>query len=304
MKQFNPEDYLLFSCMAGSHLYGTNTQESDLDIRSVCLPPMEILLNPFENFEVKDGFEGEDKAVYNLKKFIDLCSQANPNLLELLFVPEKNILFKDKRWNLIIENKNLFLSTKVRYTFTGYSISQLNSIKRHREWFITPPDHKPTRKEFGLTDSPLVSEASLQNVLAVPHELFLPEHHQELARERLYRDAKKKWDNYEQWRKNRNPKRKAREEQYGYDCKYASHLFRLMAEGKELLLTGNITFPLPNADRLLEIKNGYLSYDQVITLASTIELEFEDLYYQSPLPHAPDRNALKELYFDIVLRKN
>ena len=73
MKDFNPEDYKIFECLTGSKMYGTNTLESDTDIRSICIPPLKVLLNPFMNFEQKDsGFIEEDKAIYNLSKFMKL----------------------------------------------------------------------------------------------------------------------------------------------------------------------------------------------------------------------------------------
>ncbi len=299
-KQFDPVEYRIFEGITGSRLYGTATPDSDLDTRGVCIPPLEVLIDPFMNFNVKDSFDGEDRAIYDLGKFMSLCADANPNIVELLFINGENVLYQKAEWTHIIDHRNLFLSKNIKHRFLGYAFAQLEAIKRHREWFIQPPDHKPTREEFGLRQTPLVSEAGLQNVLSVPHELFLPEHHAELVRERAYRDAKKKWDNYQQWSKNRNPKRKGTEEKFGYDTKYASHLFRLMYEGKELLLTGNITFPLVDADELLKIKNGFLSYEQVLSLASVMEYNFEQWYNESALPHTPNRNALKELYFEIV----
>ena len=107
-----------------------------------------------------------------------------------------------------------------------------------------------------------------------------------------------------QWKTNRNPKRKASEEKMQFDGKYASHLFRLMLEGKELLLTGNITFPLPDAEWLLAIKNGEYKYEQILEMATNMEKDFETWYKQSPLPNSPDINKLKDLYFDIVLGNN
>jgi uncharacterized protein len=255
-KQFDPVANRIFEGMSGSHLYGMNTPESDMDTRGVFLPDFRVLLDPFMKTETFDSFEGEDRALYSLGKFMNLCVDNNPNVLELLYVPEQFTLFKTPVWDKLVEYRNLFLSKNIKHRFLGYAFAQLEAIKRHREWFIDPPTHKPTREEFGLTQTPLVSEASLQNVLAVSQELLRPEHHEELVRERAYRDTKKKWDNYQQWQKNRNPKRKGSEEKFGYDTKYASHLFRLMAEGAELLLTGNLTFPLQNADELLAIKNG------------------------------------------------
>lgn len=304
MKNFNPEDYKIFECLTGSKMYGTDTPESDEDFRGVCVPPLEILLDPFMSFDQKDsGFDTEDKTIYNLSKFMKICAECNPNITELLFVPERNILFKDKRWERVLENKNLFLSKKAKFTFTGYSFSQLQSIKNHRQWFVSPPKDKPHRKDFGLTDSPIVSGMNLENSLNMPYELFKPEYHDELVREREYREEKRRWDNYVSWRDNRNPQRRALEDKWGFDTKHGSHLVRLMTEGKELLLTGNITFPLENAEEIKAIKNGKYSYEEILDMAETMEKEFETWYEKSPLPKMPDRNKLKELYLEIVLGK-
>ena len=60
MKQFNPEEYLIFEGIVGSRLYGLANSESDLDKRGVCLPPIEVLIDPFQGFDVKDSFDGDD----------------------------------------------------------------------------------------------------------------------------------------------------------------------------------------------------------------------------------------------------
>lgn len=305
-KQFDPTQYRIFEGITGSRLYGTATPESDTDTRGVCVPPMNVLLDPFMSFNVKDSFEDdEDRAIYDLGKFMELCSQMNPNIVELLFIPEQFTLYKDKRWDLIVQNKNLFLSKKAKYTFTGYAVSQLNSIIRHREWFISPPDHEPTREEYGLPQMPDVAMGWVNSIKqSINFDLIKPELVDTIRKEWDFRDAHRKWENYQHWLKERNPKRKASEEKIGFDGKYASHLFRLMTEGKELLLTGNITFPLPNAEWLLSIKNGAYTFEQILEMAKTMEQEFEQWYAESPLPHSPNINGLKELYYQIVLGDN
>lgn len=300
-KQFDPRKYLIFEAIVGSKLYGTSNEFSDTDLRGICIPPMNVLLDPFMGFEVKDsGFEEEDRAIYNLGHWMKLCADANPNIIELLFIPNKFRVYSSMIWELILDNKNLFLSKKIKHTFTGYAFSQMKKMELHREWFENPPTHKPTREEFGLTQSPVISEGLLQNALQLKHEFFKEEYLEEIRKEKSYREAKKKWDNYYSWLTQRNPERRAMEEKFGYDGKFASHVFRLMSEGKELLLTGNITFPLPNADWLLSIKEGFYSYEQIMEMARTMEQEFELWYEQSSLPMKPNRNKIKELYLSIV----
>jgi uncharacterized protein len=301
MKDFDPTKHLIFEGITGSKLYGTNTPESDTDRRGVCTPPMDVLLNPFMPFEQKDsGFEEEDRVIYALGKFFALCADCNPNIVELLFVPENMILFNSPEWELVQENKHLFLSKKAKYTFTGYAFSQLNAIKTHRQWFIDPPKKKPERKDFGLKEVPLVTGDNLDHALNIPHDLFKDEFREELMNEREYRIQKKKWDNYVAWRDNRNQKRREMEDKFGYDCKHASHLIRLMTEGKELLLTGNITFPLENSDEIRAIKNGKYSYDEILGIAENMDREFDTWYESSTLPKAPDRNKLLDLYIEII----
>ena len=105
------------------------------------------------------------------------------------------------------------------------------------------------------------------------------------------------------WRVNRNKSRAVLEEKFGYDTKHASHLFRLIWEADELLSTGYITFPLPNASEILEIKNGKYSYGEVISLVDTYEEKFENMYNKSILPHSPNEKRIRELYLEILVER-
>jgi hypothetical protein len=105
MRDFDPIECRIFEAVVGSNLYGTATPESDMDYRGVCIPPMNVLLNPFMPFEQKDsGFEEEDRAIYALGKFLKTCADANPNIIELLFIPESKIIYNTKYWDKIGED--------------------------------------------------------------------------------------------------------------------------------------------------------------------------------------------------------
>jgi predicted nucleotidyltransferase len=300
---WNPVDYRIFETVSGSQLYGTSTPYSDIDYRGICVPPMEILLDPFHGFEQKDsGFEEEDRTLYALGKYMKLCADGNPNIVELLFAPESCWVYSSKYWEHILENRHLFISKKVKFTFSGYAFSQLHKIEQHRKWFIDPPKEKPTRKMFGLTDSPRISGEGLIAVSNIAFDLLEPKFRDEVRSELDYRAAKQSWDNYMSWFTSRNPKRKELEDKYTYDTKCALHLFRLMYEGRELLLTGKITFPLNERDELLEIRNGKYSYEEVIEKARELEKQFDDWYNQSTLPYSANWKELKNLYWQIICK--
>lgn len=298
---WNPVDYRIFETVSGSQMYGTSTPTSDTDYRGVCIPPNNVLLDPFHGFEQKDsGFEEDDRTIYALSKFIKLCADGNPNIIELLFAPESCWTFHTYEWWKLLESKKYFVSKKVKFTFSGYAISQLNAIKTHRQWFIDPPKKKPERKDFGLTDAPIISGEGLMNLAKIGLEYMKEEVQDEIRRELTYRAEKQKWDNYISWKINRNPKRMELEDKYGYDTKHAMHLFRLFFEGQELLMTGNITFPLKHAEELLAIRNGKYSYEEIIEDASRMDANFNLLYEESPLPFGPDLEKLRELYFYLI----
>lgn len=151
----------IFECLAGSHAYGTNTPESDVDIRGVCCPTdlsyyIGMGIKRFEQQE-KGWPEGEDKVIYDLRKIVNLMADNNPNCLELLFTDPRYFLTIKPEWEVFIENRDLFLSKKVRYSYAGYAHAQLKRIKRHRNYLLNPPTHKPERSEFGLPQRKLVN---------------------------------------------------------------------------------------------------------------------------------------------------
>ena len=90
------------------------------------------------------------------------------------------------------------------------------------------------------------------------------------------------------------------ERKFGYDTKHASHLLRLMYEGEEILTTGKLTFPRPEAKFLLDVRNGALTFDELLKLVENYDNLFEELYDKSKLPKSPDRVKVDELCIELV----
>jgi hypothetical protein len=122
-----------------------------------------------------------------------------------------------------------------------------------------------------------------------------------MQREREYAGAKREWDQYQNWKKTRNPARSALEEKYGYDTKHAYHLVRLIRMCREILTTGIVQVKRPDREELLAIRNGLWTYDQLIEFAEREEQGLNALYNSSTiLPKTADKEKLDQLCIKLV----
>ncbi|MBD2450848.1 nucleotidyltransferase domain-containing protein [Nostoc sp. FACHB-152] len=163
MKRIEIEERTILVGLTGSHGYGLNRPESDFDYRGIFIGQKEHYLG-FSVIEQKDsGWDepgllsfldnNKDTCLYELKKYIKLAQDANPNILELLWLD--NYLVLTEVGQHLVNNRQIFLSKKVKHTFTGYSHAQLRKIESHRKWLLNPPQKKPTPTDFGIEEEPL-----------------------------------------------------------------------------------------------------------------------------------------------------
>lgn len=338
------EEHLIFMCMSGSHAYGMNTEHSDEDRRAVFIAPPEYVLGCMKNIEQVE-VPGEDTVIYELAKFVKLTADCNPNLIELLFTGEENILYIHPAFEEIRKHRHLFLSKKAKFTFSGYAMSQMKRIRGHHRWIQNPQFEEPPKLlDFAQTihatgqmgvgldcyhderiflvkvnattfriyhsakfDKAPVSEdgMNVQFVDIKEGELnsvildatFLGTL---IVQIDTFKAAHKKWKEYWKWKKNRNPVRAELEEKYGFDCKHASHLIRLLKMAHEILRDGEVIVRRPDAEELLAIRNGSFDYDELVKTAEEMDAELEDLYEKSSLPNSSDKEAINDLYIRVV----
>ena len=145
MSNFWHENMIL-KTYRGSIAYGTNItskmakktglKESDKDTMGICIPPLEhyfglpgISIVGFEQHEDKDT----DEVIYSLKKYLNLASQCNPNIVEMLFVNDNHIVHQTLLGQRLIDNRYLFLTKRVKHTYSGYAYSQMQKLKIKQE---------------------------------------------------------------------------------------------------------------------------------------------------------------------------
>lgn len=112
--------------LGGSHAYGTNREGSDLDIRGVALNSKTNILTG-ENFEQVTN-EVTDTVIYSFNKFVNLLSNCNPNVCELLGLKPEHYLYLSPIGQELLDNKHLFLSKRAIHSFGGYANTQLRRL--------------------------------------------------------------------------------------------------------------------------------------------------------------------------------
>lgn len=359
MNRQEVENRSILIALTGSRGYGLSTETSDYDYRGVFIAPQPYYLGLLKIEQKDTGWEtepgnfsflGKDTCIYELRKYLELCIANNPNSLELLWA--KNYGHLTPVGEELIKHRHLFLTKKVRSSYSGYGYAQIKRLESHRRWLLNPPSHKPTPQEFGLVDqAPLtistmnafleylyllirdkvqfLEEAEeLYNLLtaeidfkAILKQYELPtetlEYTQKLThssgdfiqllqKSQLYHRACRDYDNYQQWKKNRNPARAKMEAEVGYDCKYAMQAIRLLKTGIEILTHQTVMVDRTeagDAPQLLTIKRGEFSYEAVMDLANSLYEGLETAYQRSSLPKSVDLAAVNDLCMDLVTRQ-
>jgi hypothetical protein len=311
----------------GSHLYGTDTAESDTDYKGVFLPskeeillgkiPKSINLSTKENNHLKNNSGDVDTEIYSLHYFIKLACDGETVALDMLHADLDFIYGCEEGsysiiWKDIVKERSRFYTKNLK-AFIGYARKQaakygvkgsrLNDAKNVLD-FIS-----------GLMNSlPGISNTKIKRYWDIlpkgEHIYKIPEDEKGI---RIYQVCGRKiqdtssllyayniiktfYDNY-----GHRAKKAANNE--GIDWKAVSHAYRAAFQLKQIYTEGTITFPLKEAEFLKKIKSGQLDY---LTVAGPglddLITEVEELSDKSDLPETVDRkywdnfiiNVLKE----------
>jgi len=308
------EDNKILEITAGSHLYGTSTPESDEDFLGIFMPPAEYVLGLQTVEEVdfsiidkdKDGkntTEAIDRKFYEFRKFINLALKNNPNIIEILFVRDAATIYINDFGRRLLAIKNLFPSQQCIPRFIGYASSQRHKMIIKRDHF----NELCNAYDFlGLCDPKLTMGQVYDQMIDCNEstKTFIKKgtaihiHCGDLCFEPgIY--AKKAIKIL----KERLDKATNRSElvlKHGYDTKFGSHLIRLLFEGLTLLKYGELIFPLPESELILEIKQGKWEISQVLDLAEKLEARFGEAKQKTKLPKNANFKKIEEFTINLM----
>lgn len=71
-----------------------------------------------------------DVVAYELKKFMRLLEQGNPNVLSLLWLDDDAMILSNTAGKMLIEARDLFAGKHLYHSFTGYAHAQIERMSR------------------------------------------------------------------------------------------------------------------------------------------------------------------------------
>lgn len=331
---------ILFKAILGSRAYGTHTPESDYDYRGVGIQTGLEYYFGTKRFKQQQGAKDEDITIYSIQQFFDLAAKGNPNILEIMYQDNEDLIeTTTPEWtNIIVPNRNMFLSKKVKHAYKGYAIAQYNRMSRHHKWLSNPPSkpnmedyfYKPSEKwemykniyidydvekpenknriinfidsisDPGIFSKLLLVKYHGKNITVRMKEKNIEKQGMLFDKEKYEKDLND-YNSYVEKRTNRNKDRFTLEEKYGYDTKHASHTIRLIDQAEDVLVHQKLRLTRPDRVQLWkDIRNGKLSFDEFIALYEEGIENMETWTEKSTLPAKPNMNKIEKVLIDIV----
>ena len=302
---------IILNSTSGSQLYGTTTPDSDVDYRGIFLPSKKYLYGLSRLIEEsekgtiidkdknnKNTKHAIDVKYFELKKFINLASKCNPNILEMVFLNNESIIESSEEYETIRNNSDKFLSKIFIYErFREYAKAQrykmiikLDNYKlykkfvnRYNELILENESYKNELISI-LIERKLIDDMNIQSSNIEFADTHFLRSHSLYACYKQINERLSKVSN--------------REElvlKYGYDTKFASHYIRLLFEGIELLETGKLEFPLKDANTIVEIKLGNYSLNEILEMGENMENEFRISFERSKVNDYSDFDFLNNM---------
>lgn len=135
---YNPDSILtMYRGSIAHNMYTPDTDSDsidDIDLMLVCVPPIDNYfgLKQYGSRGTKEIKQGKwDIVLYEVRKFINMLKNGNPNVLGCLWLKDEHYIKKTTAGELLIKNRNLFVGKHVYKSFIGYANGQLKRMEHH-----------------------------------------------------------------------------------------------------------------------------------------------------------------------------
>lgn len=314
-------DNMIYQCRGGSMAYDIHTPTSDVDIFGIYIPTLKQYFNLQNVKECRlaksyvklHGYIREcEGTMYPIDKFFHLAAKCNTNVLELLFVPDNEIIYMNEFGHMLIENRKIFLSKRVKYTFTGYSSTQFQKLTTKKKVAHMALNNESPKQPVPLDFLDEVKLLKAQSKLKDKYKNKYPDLDPSdiievdnyidkgayLSALNEYKDLVKRIKVFKSFSTERRENYKV----FGYDLKFAAHSLRVLFQGCDLLISGTFCTRLKEQERQLvkDIRVGKVSYDEFVELYTKESQRLDEVFLKSPLPEKPNWDAINDLLVKIV----
>ena len=143
---------LAYKFIRGSVLYNTNIDTSDIDYGGVYILSNEKLLGLPHFYQDQVSDEKHDTTYYEFNRWVELLMKANPNALESLFVPTDKVIGNiHPAVQLIIDNRDIFLTKECFKSLSGYAYAQIQKCRGLNKKCVQPVMEKKEVMDFCYT---------------------------------------------------------------------------------------------------------------------------------------------------------
>jgi len=302
---------VIFLTKFGSHLYGTNTPESDVDYKGVFIPTKEqIMLGNIpkqvsfdsNTSNEKNSKDDIDCQLYSLHYFLELLRKGETCALDMIHSTEQ-VIHKTIHWDYIYDRRRFFYAKNMK-AFMGYCKKQaakygmkgsrINSAQKLLDFLNTKDDNQ--RLSSFWNELPVDKNMSyLIGGSTIRKFIFCGKQLQNTVKVSYAKDMIQSFlDKYG------DRARKAAKNE-DVDWKAMSHAIRAALQLEEIYTTGDLKFPLKHAEYLKLVKQGKLDFKGSVlpTLEEGIE-RVEKLAEQSKYPDSVKSNYVNGITFNVL----
>lgn len=142
---------LLYEYIRGSHLYGLNNEDSDVDTSGVYVCTRDEFFGCY-GYKPQVSDSHHDNTWFEIGELVRLLLKSNPTVMESLFVPKDKILGQvHPMMQLLIDNRNQFISKQCFNPFFGYAKSQIEKARGLNKKIVNPITVRLTPYDFIYT---------------------------------------------------------------------------------------------------------------------------------------------------------
>lgn len=304
----------LFTTKFGSHLYGTETENSDQDFKSIIIPDLDFIISEKRwtdskstgdsvNKNTKDDIDTE---TYSLHGFLQKAYAGDTGIIDMLHATDKSTIFSTPEWEFLKENRTKFY-TKNMSSYVGYCRSQaakyclkgsrLDDINKVLKHLSKVSDPEGTRLKEILDTCLQLSGDYVKFVegyykkgkwVDKPSMVVCESKYEYTMHiSHIIESLEKKVSGY-------GSRSELAKQNNGVDFKALHHALRASYQVESILVHGDFEYPLRETDFLVQVKLGQVPFEDIKVYLEDSMDKIKALSEKSKLPDTVDNKIFED----------